>query len=202
MRECCFKHVPARMHVKEVASGTPGSTKVVHILQGRWYITAGLNPLFDTFDCQVHYFGVPEPGKLYGKINWRIPKANKDFIERSTVQTFDQACLSSAKSTLPSCPCDMQVISIYARYFRHVCASKRRDCPDISPCCFLVGLTHACILWSSRNLCMHAHSSVSSSLFLCFLNVSFGIARHLPIIELCVLSLPLLYSSWKRLELC
>ncbi|CAL8465530.1 g5066 [Coccomyxa elongata] len=58
--------------------------------QGRWYITAGLNPLFDTFDCQVHYFGVPEPGKLYGKINWRIPKGNKDFIERSTVQTFDQ----------------------------------------------------------------------------------------------------------------
>ena len=58
--------------------------------QGRWYITAGLNPLFDTFDCQVHYFGVPEPGKLYGKINWRIPKGNADFIERSTVQTFDQ----------------------------------------------------------------------------------------------------------------
>jgi violaxanthin de-epoxidase len=62
-------------------------------MQGRWYITAGLNPLFDTFDCQVHYFGVPEPGKLYGKINWRIPKGNKDFIERSTVQTFDQASL-------------------------------------------------------------------------------------------------------------
>ena len=31
-------------------------------LQGRWYITAGLNPLFDQFDCQEHYFGVPEPG--------------------------------------------------------------------------------------------------------------------------------------------
>jgi violaxanthin de-epoxidase len=29
---------------------------------GRWYITAGLNPLFDTFDCQAHFFGVPEPG--------------------------------------------------------------------------------------------------------------------------------------------
>ncbi len=23
---------------------------------GRWYITAGLNPLFDTFDCQEHFF--------------------------------------------------------------------------------------------------------------------------------------------------
>ena len=31
-------------------------------VQGRWYITAGLNPLFDTFDCQEHYFGVPEEG--------------------------------------------------------------------------------------------------------------------------------------------
>ena len=60
------------------------------LAQGRWYITAGLNPLFDTFDCQEHFFGVPEPGKLYGKINWRIPKGNRDFIERSTVQTFDQ----------------------------------------------------------------------------------------------------------------
>ena len=29
---------------------------------GRWYITAGLNPLFDTFACQDHYFGVPKPG--------------------------------------------------------------------------------------------------------------------------------------------
>lgn len=65
-------------------------TPVVALAQGRWYITAGLNPLFDTFDCQEHFFGVPEPGKLAGKINWRIPKGNRDFIERSTVQTFDQ----------------------------------------------------------------------------------------------------------------
>ena len=43
--------------------------------EGRWYITAGLNPLFDTFDCQRHFFGVPEPGKLYAKINWRISMA-------------------------------------------------------------------------------------------------------------------------------
>ena len=65
------------------------------LAQGRWYITAGLNPLFDTFDCQEHFFGVPEPGKLYGKINWRIPKGNRDFIERSTVQTFDQVKVMS-----------------------------------------------------------------------------------------------------------
>lgn len=30
---------------------------------GRWYITAGLNQLFDTFPCQEHFFGVPEPGE-------------------------------------------------------------------------------------------------------------------------------------------
>ena len=30
---------------------------------GRWYITAGLNPLFDTFPCQEHFFGNPEAGK-------------------------------------------------------------------------------------------------------------------------------------------
>ncbi|KAK9810810.1 hypothetical protein WJX73_009081 [Symbiochloris irregularis] len=58
--------------------------------QGRWYITAGLNPLFDQFDCQEHYFGVPEPGKLVAKINWRIPRGKQDFIERSVVQRFVQ----------------------------------------------------------------------------------------------------------------
>lgn len=58
--------------------------------QGRWYITAGLNPLFDTFDCQAHYFASPEPGKLYAKINWRIPRGPIDFIERSTMQRFVQ----------------------------------------------------------------------------------------------------------------
>jgi violaxanthin de-epoxidase len=57
---------------------------------GRWYITAGLNPLFDTFPCQEHFFGVPEPGLLYGKINWRVPKADGDFLQRGVVQTFRQ----------------------------------------------------------------------------------------------------------------
>lgn len=33
---------------------------------GRWYITAGLNPLFDVFPCQEHYFGVPKPGEHEG----------------------------------------------------------------------------------------------------------------------------------------
>ncbi len=62
---------------------------------GRWYITAGLNPLFDIFDCQAHFFAAPDPGKLVGRINWRIPAGvaaggAPDFTERSTVQTFVQ----------------------------------------------------------------------------------------------------------------
>jgi len=69
----------------------------LNMFQGRWYITAGLNPLFDQFDCQEHFFGVPEPGKLYGKINWRINKRDNDFIERNTVQTFKQVEGSPAK---------------------------------------------------------------------------------------------------------
>mmetsp|Transcript_858 Transcript_858/g.3153 ORF Transcript_858/g.3153 Transcript_858/m.3153 type:complete len:513 (-) Transcript_858:100-1638(-) len=57
---------------------------------GRWYIVAGLNRLFDTFDCQVHYFTAPAQGKLYGKLNWRVERANGQFYERSDVQTFEQ----------------------------------------------------------------------------------------------------------------
>ncbi|KAL6771508.1 VDE1 [Auxenochlorella protothecoides x Auxenochlorella symbiontica] len=60
------------------------------LFQGRWYITAGLNPLFDVFDCQEHFFASPSPGSLYGKIRWRIPKGSSDFIERSTMQRFVQ----------------------------------------------------------------------------------------------------------------
>eukprot|EP01023_Acetabularia_acetabulum_P067141 TRINITY_DN9197_c0_g1_i1.p1 TRINITY_DN9197_c0_g1~~TRINITY_DN9197_c0_g1_i1.p1 ORF type:complete len:424 (-),score=61.91 TRINITY_DN9197_c0_g1_i1:430-1701(-) len=58
--------------------------------QGRWYITAGYNQLFDTFDCQEHFFAVPQPGRLFAKINWRIDKPDNDFIQRSTMQRFVQ----------------------------------------------------------------------------------------------------------------
>jgi violaxanthin de-epoxidase len=61
--------------------------------QGRWYITAGLNPLFDTFPCQEHYFASTSTSKdvLYAEINWRIPISNgKDFLQRSTMQRFVQ----------------------------------------------------------------------------------------------------------------
>jgi len=62
---------------------------------GPWYISAGLNPLFDTFPCQVHFF-VGEPpnvlenssGRLFAKINWRVPEPDGEFFDRSTVQRF------------------------------------------------------------------------------------------------------------------
>jgi len=57
---------------------------------GRWYISAGLNPLFDTFDCQTHFFNSPEPGRLFGKLYWRITQPDGEFFTRDTVQKFVQ----------------------------------------------------------------------------------------------------------------
>lgn len=42
------------------------------VWDGRWYISAGLNKIFDTFDCQVHFFNSPKPGLFFAKINWRV----------------------------------------------------------------------------------------------------------------------------------
>lgn len=55
----------------------PSSTKNItfssyYELIKRWYISAGLNKIFDTFDCQVHFFTSPYPGKFYAKLFWRI----------------------------------------------------------------------------------------------------------------------------------
>ena len=52
---------------------------------------------------------MPEPGKLLGKINWRINKGDDDFIERSTTQKFVQAriphvcVLVALLHNLPTC---------------------------------------------------------------------------------------------------
>ena len=53
-----------------------------HLAAGRWNITAGQNALFDTFDCQVHDFDMPEPNGLRGQLRWRVQKSNGDFISR------------------------------------------------------------------------------------------------------------------------
>eukprot|EP00903_Cladosiphon_okamuranus_P014027 g13044.t1 len=60
------------------------------MMEGQWYISAGLNPAFDNFDCQVHFFNSPKPGKLVGKLNWRIKEPDGEFFTRDVVQKFTQ----------------------------------------------------------------------------------------------------------------
>jgi violaxanthin de-epoxidase len=59
---------------------------------GEWYISAGLNKAFDCFDCQLHKWSSPQPGKLVGDLQWRIkdPLAGSNFVTRKTTQNFVQ----------------------------------------------------------------------------------------------------------------
>ncbi|KAK7258586.1 hypothetical protein RIF29_24167 [Crotalaria pallida] len=56
---------------------------------GKWFITSGLNPSFDTFDCQLHEFHT-ESDKLVGNLSWRIRTPDAGFITRTGVQRFVQ----------------------------------------------------------------------------------------------------------------
>jgi len=67
-----------------------GFTIDTMVKEKRWYIVAGLNKDFDTFDCQEHFFTKGEDGKMYIKINWRVNRPNGQFYERSDVQRFYQ----------------------------------------------------------------------------------------------------------------
>ena len=60
------------------------------IWNGRWYISAGLNKVFDIFDCQVHFFTSPSPGKFYAKLFWRITEPDGEFFTKNAVQKFLQ----------------------------------------------------------------------------------------------------------------
>mmetsp|Transcript_11263 Transcript_11263/g.16442 ORF Transcript_11263/g.16442 Transcript_11263/m.16442 type:complete len:469 (+) Transcript_11263:127-1533(+) len=57
---------------------------------GRWYITAGQNELFDIFPCQVHFFTETQPGTFFGKLNWRIQEPDGEFFSRDAIQEFVQ----------------------------------------------------------------------------------------------------------------
>jgi violaxanthin de-epoxidase len=57
---------------------------------GRWYITAGQNKLFDIFPCQVHFFTETKPGTFYGKLNWRVEEPDGEFFTRDALQQFVQ----------------------------------------------------------------------------------------------------------------
>ncbi|KAB2058775.1 hypothetical protein ES319_A11G257000v1 [Gossypium barbadense] len=56
---------------------------------GKWFISSGLNPTFDTFDCQLHEFHI-EGGKLVGNLSWRIRTPDGGFFTRSATQRFVQ----------------------------------------------------------------------------------------------------------------
>ncbi|KAK4770096.1 hypothetical protein SAY87_030628 [Trapa incisa] len=61
----------------------------INDFSGKWYISSGLNPTFDTFDCQVHEFHV-ESGQLMANLSWRIRTPDSGFFTRSTMQRFVQ----------------------------------------------------------------------------------------------------------------
>lgn len=54
------------------------------------YITAGLNPLFDIFPCQVHFFTETSPGTFFGKLNWDIVEPDGELFTRDALQQFVQ----------------------------------------------------------------------------------------------------------------
>ncbi|KAK9140906.1 hypothetical protein Scep_010587 [Stephania cephalantha] len=61
----------------------------INDFSGKWYISSGLNPTFDTFDCQLHEFHT-EGDKLVANLSWRIRTPDTGFFTRSTVQKFAQ----------------------------------------------------------------------------------------------------------------
>ncbi|XP_010247238.1 PREDICTED: violaxanthin de-epoxidase, chloroplastic isoform X2 [Nelumbo nucifera] len=86
------KCVPRKSDVGEFPIPDPAAlVKSFNIadFSGKWYITSGLNPTFDTFDCQLHEFHM-ESNKLVGNLSWRIRTPDGGFFTRSTVQRFVQ----------------------------------------------------------------------------------------------------------------
>lgn len=65
-------------------------TEIWNGRNGRWYISAGLNKVFDTFDCQVHFFDSPYKGKFYAKLFWRVTEPDGEFFTKDAVQRFIQ----------------------------------------------------------------------------------------------------------------
>lgn len=61
-----------------------------NIFNGRWYISAGQNKLFDIFPCQVHFFTETAPGKFFGKLNWQIEEPDGELFTRDAIQRFIQ----------------------------------------------------------------------------------------------------------------
>jgi len=85
------KCVPQR--ADDGAYPEPAAASVVEkfdtrLFEGRWYISEGLNQVFDTFACQVHFFTAPTPSSLYGQLNWRIQEPDGESFTKDVVQKF------------------------------------------------------------------------------------------------------------------
>lgn len=86
------KCVPRKSDVGEFPVPDPNTTVAnfnIKDFSGTWFITSGLNPTFDAFDCQRHEFHV-ESDRLVGNLSWRIPTPDGGFINRSAIQRFVQ----------------------------------------------------------------------------------------------------------------
>jgi violaxanthin de-epoxidase len=57
---------------------------------GKWFISAGQNKLFDIFPCQVHFFTETAPGTFFGKLNWRVEEPDGEYFTRDAIQQFVQ----------------------------------------------------------------------------------------------------------------
>ncbi|CAJ1961209.1 unnamed protein product [Sphenostylis stenocarpa] len=86
------KCVPKKSDVGEFPAPNPGvlvNSFNIADFSGKWFITSGLNPTFDTFDCQLHEFHT-ESNKLVGNLSWRVRTPDAGFLTRSAVQKFVQ----------------------------------------------------------------------------------------------------------------
>ncbi|XP_050225339.1 violaxanthin de-epoxidase, chloroplastic [Mercurialis annua] len=86
------KCVPQKSDVGEFPVPDPAAlVKNFNIsdVTGKWFITSGLNPTFDVFDCQLHEFHM-ESNKLVGNLTWRIRTPDSGFFTRTAVQKFVQ----------------------------------------------------------------------------------------------------------------
>ncbi|RDX69459.1 Violaxanthin de-epoxidase, chloroplastic, partial [Mucuna pruriens] len=86
------KCVPKKSDVGEFPAPNPDvlvNSFNISDFSGKWFITSGLNPTFDTFDCQLHEFHT-ESNKLVGNLSWRIQTPDAGFLTRSAVQKFVQ----------------------------------------------------------------------------------------------------------------
>eukprot|EP00271_Cylindrocystis_brebissonii_P000615 TRINITY_DN10746_c0_g1_i1.p1 TRINITY_DN10746_c0_g1~~TRINITY_DN10746_c0_g1_i1.p1 ORF type:complete len:493 (+),score=94.08 TRINITY_DN10746_c0_g1_i1:127-1605(+) len=63
----------------------------VDMFTGTWYITAGLNPTFDTFDCQKHEFRFDNANsRLLAHLEWRVATPDGGFFTKQADQRFIQ----------------------------------------------------------------------------------------------------------------